>query len=49
MNSRHRHHSDGKRRPSRSTESLLNILGALLLAAAVLLPGPIVQLLKGMP
>lgn len=49
MNSRHRHHSNGKQRTSRRTENLLNVLGALVLAAAVLLPGPIVQLLKGMP
>ena len=44
--SRHRQHSDGKQRPSRRAENLLNVLGALLLAAAVLLPGPIAALLR---
>lgn len=49
MNSRHRHHSDGRIRPSRASELAWGVIGALVLAAAVLLPGPIVQLLKGMP
>lgn len=47
--SRHRQHSGGEIRPSRASELAWGVFGALVLAAAVLLPGPIVQLLKGMP
>jgi hypothetical protein len=47
--SRHRQHSHGRIRPSRASELAWGVVGALVLAASVLLPGPVVQLLKGMP
>jgi hypothetical protein len=35
-------------RPSRASELAWGVIGALVLASAVLLPGPIVQLIKGL-